>query len=248
MELGNLQQYRSLEGYKNSNPYKGNASEAVPAHRPDDRNVTTIKYNEEYLSHEKLTLNYTTKDGDSFSFDYEKIQYQRSSLETKTRNPLQIGLNDEDKDKIKKEMKELYDLVKENMVKELMKSLGFENKNKVKSEKAEDIEAGSNAEIPGLPEYWNAENTSQRIFEFAISFHSLSEQDTEGYYKMMREAIISGYDEAIGEIGETSDEVSALSQRTLELALEKLDAWAEEQGVNVESALNEENTGLDITA
>lgn len=248
MELGNVQQYRSLEGYKNSNPYNGNASVAVPANRPDDRNITSVKYNEEYLSHEKLTLNYTTKDGDSFSFDYEKIKYQRSSFEAKTENPLQIGLNEEDKEQIKKEMKELYDLVKENMVKELMKSLGFENKNKLKNEKVEDVENSKNTEIPGLPEYWNAENTSQRIFEFAISFHSLSEQDTEGYYKMMRDAIISGYDEAIGEIGEVSDEVSALSQRTLELALEKLDSWAEEQGVNVESVLNEENNGLDITA
>lgn len=244
MELGNVQKYKSFEGYKNSNSINGNATVAVPSNRPKN-NVNAISYNEEYLSHEKLTLNYSTKDGDSFSFNYEKLQYQRVNYQASSNKSAELG-NVDDKENIKKEIKELYDLVKENMVKELMKSLGAEIQGADKNEKNEDVKS---IEIEGLPEYWNAENTSQRIFEFAISFHSLSEQDTEGYYKMMRDAIISGYDEAIGEIGEVSDEVSALSQNTLELALEKLDNWAKEQGVDIDSVLQEDvNDSVDLIA
>lgn len=244
MELGNIQQYKSFEGYKNSNPNNGNATTAIPANRPSNK-VNSFSYNEEYLSHEKLTLNYSTKDGDSFSFNYEKLQYQRVNYQASSNKALELGKN-EDKENIKKEIKELYDLVKENMIKELMKSLGAEIQRTNKSEKTEELKS---PEIEGLPEYWNAENTSQRIFEFAISFHSLSEQDTEGYYKMMRDAIISGYDEAIGEIGEVSNEVSALSQNTLELALEKLDNWAKEQGIDVESVLQTDvNDNVDLIA
>lgn len=247
MELGNISQYRALDGYKNAKPEQSNAVVAISNNRPEKVN-SSFKYSGEYLSHEKMTLNYKNSEGDSFSLNYESVKYQRMSYEG-TENPLSVSLNNADKGEIGKEIKELYDLVKENMVKELMKSLGFEIQG---TKKGEEVEKTSESKIEGLPEYWNAENTSQRIFEFAVSFHSMSEQDTEGYYKMMREAIISGYDEAIGEIGEVSDEVSSLSQETLRLALEKLDSWAAEQGVNVGSALNGtvsvENGGLDLVA
>lgn len=180
----------------------------------------------EYLSFDRMTLNYTGKDGDSFSFDYQKLQLQRVSA----------GENEtvkEDERDFSKMLNELYDTLQSKIIEKLSESLGISIK---KNENIDDksMEVTDGGTIEGLPEYWNAENTAQRIFDFSVSFFSVSSQDAEGYYVMMKEAITKGYDEAIGEIGSVSKEVSALSERTLELALEKLDEWARNNGVDVE--------------
>ena len=201
----------------------------------------------EYYSHEKMTINYKSKDGDSFSFDYEKVEYQRqeASLEL---GETEDGKQVEQKD-IKKEYSDLYNLMKKTFISELLKGFGYNTDgdkivapdNEVDAVNA-DSEAANAAEgttLEGLPEYWNAENTSQRIFEFSTSFASLSEQDVEGYYTMMRSAIQDGYDSAMGEVGDgLSQEVTDLTSNTLKLSLEKLDNWAKEQGVDVESVLS----------
>ncbi|MFW5960022.1 MAG: hypothetical protein ACOCSE_02760 [Chitinivibrionales bacterium] len=49
------------------------------------------------------------------------------------------------------------------------------------SESEESGEAGGIEESTGLPEYWNAENTSQRIMDFAVSFFTLSDMDRDEY-------------------------------------------------------------------
>ncbi len=91
----------------------------------------------------------------------------------------------------------------------------------------------SEYEIEGLPEYWNAENTSQRIVDFATSFYGVAESTGIEYYEMMRGAIEEGFNQAMGMLGERPDAVSNLSNATFELALEKLEAWAVEQGIDV---------------
>jgi len=192
----------------------------------------------EYLSNENLTLNYTSKDGDSFSFNYEKVEAMRMGIGLENVESVEKKDN-ESQSEYSKKITDIFNSIKQNIIKELMNSIGKDGLEKDSETNVDSINTQdvSDAEIPGLPEYWNAENTSQRIFEFSTSFFSVSNQSAEEYYLTMKSAIEEGYGQAVKEIGDVSSAVSALSEKTLSLSLEKLANWAREQGVDVD-ALN----------
>ncbi len=174
-----------------------------------------------YFSKDTLTVNYTNKDGDSVSLSMEHIEYQKTMLTYSGK----VG-SDEWKqivDKVKDEFMQLQELI----IKEFIDSL-----NGKEGKKTEEVEK-EYQEIEGLPAYWNAENTSQRIVDFAVSFYGIAESTGKEYYEMMRNAIEEGFNQAMGMLGELPDAVNDLSHRTFELALEKLEAWAVEQGIEI---------------
>ncbi len=80
-----------------------------------------------------------------------------------------------------------------------------------------------------IPEFWNAENTSQRIVDFALSFYSFSDKSPEEYAKMMKNAVKAGFEQAGAVLGERPSEVEALVSQTEKLAMEKFDRWIQEQ-------------------
>jgi hypothetical protein len=150
----------------------------------------------------------------------ESIEYSRAMMEVSAHG------DHEDMEKLINYIKNSYDQMKKEILKGFLKSVGLE------VEEEEEVDAADTLEIP---EYWNAENTSQRIVDFAVSFYSLFEGNGGEYLDMIKEAIEDGFAQARELLGELPDEVSALVDNTYELVMEKLDAWAIEQGIEAGS-------------
>jgi len=75
-----------------------------------------------------------------------------------------------------------------------------------------------------VPEYWNAENTSQRIVDFAMSFRSLApDVSDEEYIADIRTAIQEGFRLAKQDLGNLPGPVGKLFNDTYRAAMEKLD-------------------------
>ena len=176
-----------------------------------------------YMSSEKMTMSYTNQDGDSVTLSMEHVEYQQATLSYNG------DLNSDDWKEIVDKIKDEYMKLQAHMIKKFVGSL---NGNNVEEPVGVEAETAP-MEIEGLPEYWNAENTSQRIVDFATSFFTLKEGSDAEYYQMMKSAIEEGFNQAMGILGELPDEVNALAQNTFELSLEKLEAWAIEQGINI---------------
>ncbi len=75
-----------------------------------------------------------------------------------------------------------------------------------------------------VPEEWNADNTSQRIVEFALSFRGQVEGMTdEEYVEKIRSAIQDGFRSAKGDLKELPGPSAKLFNDTYEAAMKKLD-------------------------
>ncbi len=75
-----------------------------------------------------------------------------------------------------------------------------------------------------VPEEWNADNTSQRIVEFALSFRGQVEGMTdEEYVEKIRSAIQDGFRSAKGDLKEMPGPSAKLFNDTYEAAMKKLD-------------------------
>ncbi|HON12136.1 MAG TPA: DUF5610 domain-containing protein, partial [Chitinispirillaceae bacterium] len=97
-----------------------------------------------------------------------------------------------------------------------------------KAGKAKGTQESSEIEVP---EYWNAENTSQRIVDFATSFFDSFKGAGIDFLNTIKAAIEKGFSEARGMLGAVPKSVSDLTDRTYELVMEKLDKWAVEKGI-----------------
>jgi hypothetical protein len=70
-------------------------------------------------------------------------------------------------------------------------------------------EVAQDTEVAEVPEFWNAENTSQRIFDFAMSFRELyPEMSDEEYVSQVQEAVEKGFGEAKSILGDALPEPS----------------------------------------
>jgi hypothetical protein len=95
-------------------------------------------------------------------------------------------------------------------------------------EGAEKVEGADELQVP---EYWNAENTSQRIVDFALSFYGAHGENGQEFYDKIKGAIDEGFKEARSILGELPEGVSKLADSTYKLTMEKLDSWAKDQGI-----------------
>jgi hypothetical protein len=84
-------------------------------------------------------------------------------------------------------------------------------------------------EIPGLPEYWNAENTSQRIVDFALSFAGMFKGTDDEFVSMIKDAIEKGFSQAKDILGDLPDPVGKLVEKTHALVMDKIDKWASDR-------------------
>lgn len=176
----------------------------------------------EYYSSEKLFVEFQSKDGDRVSLSMEQVHYQKSMASVEGKN-----LSEEDWKEMVKGIKDELLEMKREMVRAFVESTG----GKVQPEKTgKESEVDVTAGIDGLPEYWNAENTSQRIVDFALSFRDLFEGTDEEYAELMKGAIDKGFDLAMGEMGQLPDKVNQLVSTTHSLVHEKLDAWLASRG------------------
>ena len=97
--------------------------------------------------------------------------------------------------------------------------------------------------IPGLPDYWNAENTSQRIVDFATSFLSAFKGSGQDFLNTIKNAIDEGFSQAKGILGDNApDPISKLTNKTYALVMDKLDAWAKAQGITTDDSQGQTDT------
>jgi hypothetical protein len=79
-----------------------------------------------------------------------------------------------------------------------------------------------------VPEYWNSENTSQRIVDFAMSFQSVSGEDYESYLEQAKEAVLKGFKLAKDDLGDLPGPSAKLFNDTYESVMKKFDQLLED--------------------
>ncbi len=88
------------------------------------------------------------------------------------------------------------------------------------SDAADDCEAG-------IPEYWNAENTSDRIVHFATQMAEIAGDDSEFAQNIMQ-AVVDGFDQANAVTGPLPGAAGELNKKTHDLTMSKLSKWLED--------------------
>ncbi len=91
------------------------------------------------------------------------------------------------------------------------------------------LKDGENIKAADVPEYWNAENTSQRIIDFAMSFRELApELSDEEYIEQVRKAVDLGYKQAKQAVGDLPGPSAKLFNDTYNLTMKKFDELVEQ--------------------
>jgi hypothetical protein len=201
---------KSFNGFSNTPaPQKGASQLAMTA---------------EYYSSQKMYLEYTNGDGDSLVLSMEQVEYQRTAFAAKG------NTGSEEWNKIIEHIKEEFLKLREEIITSFIESI----RGKDSPGGSEETKVDTENEIPGLPEYWNAENTSQRIVDFATSFFGAYKGVPEEYLAIIKGAIEEGFSQARDILGELPDAVNNLVNDTYEQVMQKLDMWAEQQGIGAE--------------
>jgi len=175
---------------------------------------------ESYYS-EKYAMEFTSEDGDKVSFSYESVQYSSSTMNIEAEG------SDEEVKNLNNFVKNELRKMAHEIVKDFLKNSGV------------DVEESGDTENVSsdfqVPEYWNAENTSQRIVDFAVSFFDSFQGAGEEFLTKIKDAIESGFEQAKNFFGDTElpDGVSKLVSDTHDLIMQKLDSWAAEKGIGV---------------
>jgi hypothetical protein len=99
----------------------------------------------------------------------------------------------------------------------------------------------------GIPEYWNAENTSDRIVHFATQMAQIAGKDSD-FAETIMQAVADGFDQANAMTGPMPGAAGELNRKTHELTMSKLSKWLEDHkagGYN-QGARSEENPTLAV--
>jgi cation transport regulator ChaB len=185
----------------------------------------SAKISSESYSSEKYAIEFTSKDGDKVSFSYEAVKYSSTSMELSAE-----GSKEDIRDLeqyVRNQLKEMT----QKIVKDFLKDAG------IKVDESEGTEGNDVVnEAVQIPEEWNAENTSQRIVDFALSFYDSFKGKGEEFLSKIKSAIDEGFKQAKELLGdfEMPDSVSNLVKDTHDLIMSKLDAWAKEKGIQVD--------------
>lgn len=168
----------------------------------------------EYYSSQKYAVEFTSKDGDKVSFSYESVEYSKSSMEINAKG------SKEDIAKLATFVKDQLKKMSSEIVKNFLKDAGIE------TDSSDDVSGADTAAT--IPEYWNAENTSQRVVDFAVSFFDAFKGKGDEFLSKIKAAIEDGFSQAKKVFGgDFPDGVSKLISDTHDLIMKKLDSWAE---------------------
>lgn len=199
---------------KNGNPSLFKSDNGKNSSNSGNSGITATAINR-YYSHTSLAIDFTSEDGDRVSLSNESVEYSESIRQLQAET---------DPEKIK----ELASFIKDQLhsiKNELMKKL-FGSQESDDEIEVEPTEASSK-----LPEYWNAENTSTRIVDFAVSFYGLVSTMGQEYVDKIKAAIDDGFKQAREALGELPEETEKLVSNTYDLVMQKLDSWAKENGI-----------------
>ena len=213
------------------------ASESgVPALKVPHKNTLEAPNNPKKLEAAPTTYvnesYHVNKDGDSYSFNYNKTTVT-------TGLPAPVAMDPQAKELLKGfNMSDFQEKIKSDLLEMVFQSneKAKENTNQSLIEKyGSDViyEVPDETEAAEVPEFWNAENTAQRLVDFAMSFKSVSGVDDDAeYIEEVRDAVIEGFRQAKGIIGEVSDPTHKLFNDTFDLTMQKFDTLLEEYQSN----------------
>lgn len=171
----------------------------------------------EYLIDDKMSLQYTSKDGDTVTLSMESVQYQKAVLS------VDASGNPDDMQRIVDYIMKQYKDMKDQIIKDFLKIQGGT---------VDGANPADSTDGLAIPEYWNAENTSQRIVDFATQFFAGFKGAGEDFLKIIKDAIEKGFNQAKEMLGELPDAVSRLVSDTYDLVMKKLDQWAQDNGIS----------------
>jgi hypothetical protein len=175
-----------------------------------------------------MTLNYSNDDGDSVSLSASSVDYQKAILAAND------DTSSESWQKIIDEIKDEYIKMKGAIVDKMFGG------NEDKTQQVSDPRAFDETKaISGLPDYWNAENTSQRIVDFAVSFAGMFQGGDDKFVTMIKDAIEKGFSQAKDILGKMPDAVGKLTDKTYALVMDKIDKWASDRTSAVETTDNQ---------
>jgi hypothetical protein len=217
-----IQSLASLPAYSQPAYAQQNFSNATRGPAPQSHHAprggsASMVASAEYYRAQTMTLEYTNKDGDSVSLSIENVEYQKAQMQVSGEGPQMREMIQSFRDQFLQMQQEIID--------RFIEGHGGRVEKGDTAEKAQPLQ---------VPEYWNAENTSNRIVEFATSFFDAFEGVGEEYLATIKDAIEQGFEQARDILGEVPSEVAQLTSDTYDLVMEKLDAWAAQQGIGVE--------------
>jgi len=112
--------------------------------------------------------------------------------------------------------------------KDALKSAGVEFAKYNSNSILYDLSGIKDTEESKVPDYWNAENTSQRIVDFAMSFRGLApELSDEEYIEQVRAAVEKGFKLAKKDLGDLPGPTAKLFNNTYSSAMSKFDELLE---------------------
>lgn len=96
------------------------------------------------------------------------------------------------------------------------------------SSETKSVNDAANSDAPKVPEYWNAENTSDRIVRMATSFAKISGLDPLEFADKIKAAVQAGFDQAHDVTGDLPGAAGKLNQDTKSLVFSKLTKWLDQ--------------------
>jgi hypothetical protein len=214
----------SEDGSKSTSIFGGNSRQQAPVTR-------AASVSAEYMSSDKMELQYTNKDGDSVTLNLEHVEYQKTQMLVQSSTT--SGASDDQWQKIVDKLMDEFTSLKEEVLKKFVSSLTRgESDGTQQIDHQPATQATDETKAADVPEYWNAENTSQRIVDFALSFVDGSQGANSDFLKSIKDAIDAGFKQAKDILGDMPSSVNKLVQDTYDLTMKKLDDWAKSQGID----------------
>jgi hypothetical protein len=220
MQIQPTQSYYSLSKAASGKSSTGTGAFAVNKNAYDttnsDQMIKTL-LSEKY-SIKTTSASFINKDGDSVSISASSVDYQTAITSANQDS------SPESWQKIIDNIKDEYEKMKGAIVAEI-----FGNGEEQAQATSDPRTFNEAKEIPGLPDYWNAENTAQRIADFATSFAGMFKGSDDEFVGIIKDAIDKGFSQAKDILGNLPDAVGKLSAKTHALVMDKIDKWASDR-------------------
>lgn len=217
-------------------------NQQMPKFKVSKDTTDDAKFSATHYSSDKVTLSYKNLSGEELTVEVERTQFSSVNLSK---------YSEEDKAKwqeIVKSIREEFAEMQAKSIRDILKghTAGKKDEPKKVEISADELEKKTDELIEKMPEYWRPEQVSDRILEFATAFFGHTESQGEDFYELAKSAIEEGFKMAGDDLGQLPGDIENVIARTRELVMEKLDRWAEEQGILPQE--EEGASGIDISA
>lgn len=164
--------------------------------------------------------NFEIEDTYTPSQELEYAQANQTEELTEQENDLVQGFQDQ--------LDEFQAAIRKELLDSILESIDPETKNMLVEQFKQDhvmYEVEEGVEAAEVPDYWNSENTSQRIVDFAMSF--ADENSSPEFLEELRGAVMEGFAQAKEVLGDIPGEAGKLFNDTYEAAMLKFDELLE---------------------